>query len=72
MRYGRVQNALLLGNRNGVSLQLAPEQLPKRPFDPLYLQAEGITGSYRVNGTSWAFDAPAASLLLQMLCSGVR
>lgn len=57
MRYGRVQNALLLGNRNGVSLQLAPEQLPKRPFDPLYLQAGGITGSYRVNATSWAFDA---------------
>lgn len=57
MRYGRVQNALLLGNRNGVSLQLAPEQLPKRPFDPLYLQASGITGGYRVNGTSWAFDA---------------
>jgi hypothetical protein len=57
MRYGRVQNALLLGNRNGVSLQLAPDQLPKRPFDPLYLQAGGITGAYRVNGTSWAFDA---------------
>lgn len=57
MRYGRVQNALLLGNRNGVSLQLAPDQLPKRPFDPLYVQASGITGCYRVNGTSWAFDA---------------
>lgn len=57
MRYGRIQNALLLGNRNGVSLQLAPEQLPKRPFDPIYLQAGGITGSYRVNGTSWAFDS---------------
>lgn len=57
LRYGRIQNKLLLGNRSGVSLQLAPEQLPKRPFDPLYLQASGITGSYRVNGTSWAFDA---------------
>ena len=57
LRYGRIQNKLLLGNRTGVSLQLAPEQLPKRPFDPLYLQAGGITGAYRVNGTSWAFDA---------------
>lgn len=57
LRYGRIQNKLLLGNRSGVSLQLAPEQLPKRPFDPLYLQASGITGAYRVNGTSWAFDA---------------
>lgn len=57
LRYGRIQNALLLGNRNGVSLQLAPELLPKRPFDPLYLQAGGITASYRVNGSSWAFDS---------------
>lgn len=56
-RYGRIQNKLLLGNRNGTSIQLAPEQLPKRPFDPLYLQAGGFTGAYRVNGTSWAFDA---------------
>lgn len=56
-RYGRIQNKLLLGNRNGASLQLAPEQLPKRPFDPLYLEADGFTGAYRVNGTSWAFDA---------------
>ena len=57
LRYGRIQNNLLLGNRNGVSLQLAPELLPKRPFDPIYLEAGGITGAYRVNGTSWAFDA---------------
>lgn len=57
LNYGRIQNALLLGNRNGVSLQLAPEQMPPTPFDPLYLQAGGITGAYRINGTSWAFDS---------------
>lgn len=57
LRYGEIQNALLLGNRNGVSLQLTPELLPKKPFDPLYLEAGGITGSYRVNGSSWAFDS---------------
>lgn len=57
LRYGRIQNGLLLGNRNGLSLQLTPEQLPKRPFDPLYVEADGIVGSYRVNGSSWAFDA---------------
>jgi hypothetical protein len=56
-RYGTIQNKLLLGNRNGVSLQLAPERLPKRPFDPIYLEANGFTGAYRVNGASWAFDA---------------
>jgi hypothetical protein len=57
IKYGRVQNRLLLGNRNGISLQLAPERLPKRPFDPLYVKAGGITASYRVNGASWTFDA---------------
>jgi hypothetical protein len=57
IKFGRVQNRLLLGNRNGISLQLAPERLPKRPFDPLYVKAGGITASYRVNGASWTFDA---------------
>ena len=57
LRYGRIQNRLLLGNRNGVSLQLAPDSLPVRPFDLLYVEAEGLTGAYRVNGSSWAFDA---------------
>ena len=57
LKYGRIQNRLLLGNRNGVSLQLAPETMPPRPFDPLYLEANGLTGAFRVNGTSWAFDS---------------
>lgn len=57
LNYGRIQNALLLGHRNGVSLQLTPEQMPPKPFDPLYLEVAGITASYRVNGTSWAFDS---------------
>ena len=56
-RYGRVQNRLLLGNRNGISLQLAPERLPAAPYSPLYVQANGLTAMYRANGTSWAFDS---------------
>ena len=55
--YGRVQNRLLLGNRNGINLQLAPERLPAAPFEPLYVQANGLTALYRANGTSWAFDS---------------
>lgn len=57
LRYGRIQNKLLMGNRSGISLQLAPEVLPTRPFDPLYVEAQGVVGAYRVNGSSWAFDA---------------
>jgi hypothetical protein len=56
-RYGRTQNRLLLGNRNGINLQLAPERLPAAPFEPLYVQANGLTAQYRANGTSWAFDS---------------
>jgi hypothetical protein len=55
-RYGRVQNRLLLGNRNGINLQVAPERLPAAPFSPLYVQAGGLTALYRANGNQWAFD----------------
>ena len=56
-RYGRVQNRLLLGNRSGVNLQVAPERMPVAPFEPIYLQANGLTALYRVNGSQWAFDS---------------
>lgn len=52
--FGRIQNRLLLGNRVALSLQLDPMRLPDTPFDPLYVQAAGITGQYRLNGCSWA------------------
>ena len=56
-QYGRVQNRLLMGNRNGMSMQLPPELMPEAPFSPLVLQANGVSGLYRTNGTSWTFDA---------------
>lgn len=57
LSFGRVQNRMLLGHRNGLSLQVAPELMPPRPFDPLYIDLDGLAGQYRVNGLSWAFDA---------------
>ncbi len=57
LRYGRIQNGLLLGNRNGVSLQIPVELMPAAPFDPIYVQASGYIGQYRTNGTSYTFDA---------------
>jgi hypothetical protein len=54
--FGRVQNRLLLGNRNGMNLQLAPEVLPAAPFAPMYVQANGLTAQYRANGNQWSFD----------------
>jgi hypothetical protein len=55
--YGRVQNRLLLGNRNGMNIQLAPELMPTAPFAPFTITAKGATAQYRANGTSWTFDA---------------
>jgi len=55
--YGRIQNRLLLGNRYGINLQVSSDLVPRRPFDPMYLQARGLTGQYRVNATNWVFDA---------------
>ena len=56
-RYGRVQNRLLLGNRSGINLQVAPERMPVAPFEPIYVQANGLTALYRANGNQWAFDS---------------
>ncbi len=57
MLFGRVQNRLLLGNRSGVNLQVAPERMPGAPFQPLYLKADGLTALYRTNANQWAFDS---------------
>jgi hypothetical protein len=57
LRFGRAQNALLLGNRNGINMQLPPELLPAVPFAPLYFTANGATAQYRTNANSWTFDA---------------
>jgi len=57
LRFGRAQNGLLLGNRNGMNMQLTPELLPAVPFAPLYFTANGATAQYRANANSWTFDA---------------
>lgn len=54
--YGRIQNKLLMGNRNGANFQLAPEMLPDAPFAPFVVQAGGLSAMYRNNGTSWTMD----------------
>lgn len=56
-RYGRSQNRLLLGNRNGMNVQAAPELLPAAPFSPVVVQANGLSALYRTNGTSYTMDA---------------
>lgn len=52
LRYGRIQNRLRFGNRNGLSMRLPMPLMPTRPFDPIYLKLGGAMAQYRVNGTS--------------------
>jgi hypothetical protein len=56
LRYGRIQNRLLLGNRNGANLQLPPSKMPAHPFDPLYLSDGSLMVQYRANAINWAFS----------------
>lgn len=55
--FGRAQNRLLFGNRNGMNIQISPEVLPNAPFGAFYLNANGVVTQYRTNGTSWTMDS---------------
>jgi hypothetical protein len=55
-RFGLTQNRLLLGNRNGMNVQTAPENLPTAPFAPLFIQANNLSALYRLNGMNWTIN----------------
>lgn len=55
--FGQVQNRILLGNRNGMSIQVSPKLLPSAPFGAFVVASGGIGGVYRANGTTWSFDS---------------
>ena len=57
LRYARSQNAILRGNRNGLSLQIPAYAMPLYPLSYVYIQAAGATGAYRSNGMSWAMNS---------------
>ncbi len=63
LRYARTQNAIMRGNRAGVSLQLAAKSMPLYPLQTVYLQAAGLTASYKSNGMAWSFNSDG------LLCS---
>ena len=57
LNYGRTQNALLLGNRNGISIQISANLMPPRPFSSIVIRDSNVSGVYRTNGTSYTFDS---------------
>lgn len=54
--YGRIQNRLLLAHRAGMAIQLSTLHMPEAPFSSLVVQANGLSGLYRTNGTNWTFN----------------
>jgi hypothetical protein len=55
--FGRGENRLLLGNRNGQGLQLHPLDMPAKPFAPIYVRVNDCTACYRANGSTWTLAA---------------
>jgi len=71
MRFGTVQNKMLLGNRYGLSLQVAPEKISSKPYSPILLEASGTIVMYRANGLSWAMDSSGVIVSCDALYWGV-
>ena len=55
--YGRAQNGLAYGHRNGFSIQLSAPEIPPYPLDRLRIDAASHGAGYVCNGTSWSFDS---------------
>ena len=70
LAYARIENRLLLANRNGCGLQLQPLHTPPKPFDLIYIRLNGATGCFRVNGTTWTIGPDGAVCTIDALFWG--
>jgi hypothetical protein len=70
LRYARTQNAVMFGNRAGVSLQVPAYVMPLYPLSAVYLQAAGLTAAYKANGLSWSFNSDGILGAMDALYAG--
>jgi hypothetical protein len=66
-KFGRTQNRIALGVRNGMGIQLAPESIPSIPFAATVVDLSAaqnplsdpnrLVATYGVNGAAWTFDS---------------
>ena len=70
-RYAEEQNRLLLGHRLGLQVTTGLGILPNNPLRPFHLSSNGITATYRLNGTSFAFDANSCMVSTDALYWGL-
>jgi len=69
--YAEEQNRLLIGHRLGLQLVTALGVLPTEPLGAFHLQSNGITATYRTNGSCWTFDANSCLVSTDALYWGV-
>jgi len=69
-KFGKTQNALLFGNRNGISVAVPPGTIPETPLAPFYVTGGGVTGQFRTNGMVWTFDGNGLIVKIDALYSG--
>jgi hypothetical protein len=69
-QFGINQNALLFGNRNGISVTTAVGVLPEKPLSPFYINSNGVIGQFRTNGLAWSFDSDGIIVQNEALYSG--
>jgi hypothetical protein len=53
--YGQIQNALAFGHANGVAITTEIRNLPTEPLGAMFVEAAGVSGVFRANGSSWAW-----------------
>lgn len=70
--YAEEQNRLLLGHRLGLQLTTALGLLPTSPLSAFHLTSNGITATYRTNGTAWSFDSNSCIVSTDALYWGVE
>lgn len=70
LAYARIENRLLLGNRNGRGLQLAPIDAPARPYQRFFVRLNNCTAEYRANGSTWTLGADGVAVTTDALFWG--
>jgi hypothetical protein len=71
MQFGKTQNKLLLGNRQGLSLQVKAGSVPTAPLQPFYLEVGSLTGTYMTNSLSWTMDGTGIIMSVEGLYWGI-
>lgn len=69
-QFAKTQNALRIGHKDGLQVTAPLGLLPNEPLAVFHLRNSDVMATYRVNGTSWAFDATSCLVSTDALYVG--